>query len=145
MPYLLFFTLLMTQVYAQVITDSASYLIWEDIPENRETLYTWNEAKYYCEALEESGYDDWWLPSEQELSSILDTSRPIGRKIKKGFIYFKPRNYWTSSTYTWNAPHAWAISFKNASSFSVKKEHYLFSRCVRCSDFKKCIEFFYEH
>ncbi len=124
--------------------DENTFLMWQDVPENKGTLHTWLAAKEYCEELDYSGFDDWWLPSEQELISIVDLSRPKNRKIQKGFIYFKPRYYWTSSTYAWNAPHAWVISFKTGSSSTVKKEDLLHVRCVRCSDFKLCLEKFYE-
>ena len=133
----------MTTLFSRYIIDPNTYLMWEDSPENKGTLHTWKDAKYYCADLEEGGFDDWWLPSEQELVTIVDTSRPNGRKIAKGFVYYKPRYYWTSSTYAWNAPHAWAISFKHGASVSVEKDQYLFARCVRCSDFKLCLEYFY--
>ncbi|MBE0498634.1 MAG: DUF1566 domain-containing protein [Campylobacterales bacterium] len=137
---LLFFYTLLS---AEVLVDPKTYLMWQDSPENKGTLHTWNEAKEYCESLNEGKFSDWWLPSEQELSSIVDTSRSKGRMIQKGFIYFKPRHYWTSTTYAWNAPHAWAISFQNGLSVAVEKEQQLHTRCVRCSDFKRCLECFY--
>jgi len=129
---------------AQVVIDEKTYLMWQDVPENKGTLHTWNEAKEYCEELDDGNFDDWWLPSEAELSSIVDSSRTQGRMIQKGFVYFKPRYYWTGTTYAWNAPHAWAISFKNGYSMSIEKERQLHARCVRCSDFKLCLEYFYE-
>ena len=96
--------------------------MWQDVPENKGVILTWYEAKEYCEELDLGNYDDWWLPSEAELSSILDTSRPTGRMIKKGFIYYKGREYWTASTYAWNAPHAWVISFGDGSPYALLKE-----------------------
>jgi len=138
------FVLLFLVVNLQAVkVDEKTFFMWQDVPENRGVLHTWLGAKEYCEELDDAGFEDWWLPSEQELSSIIDLSRPTNRKIQKGFIYFKPRYYWTSSTYAWNAPHAWAISFKNGISISVKKEELLHARCVRCSDFKLCLEKFY--
>ena len=138
------FLLLCISLQGQVLIDPATYLMWQDVPENKGTLHTWDGAKKYCEELDESGFDDWWLPSEKELVTIVDTSRSKGRMIQKGFIYFKPRYYWTATTYSWNAPYAWAISFKNGLSISIEKEKQLHARCVRCSDFKLCIERFYD-
>lgn len=142
----IFLSLLLSCLFlnADVRIDNMTYLMWQDVPENKGTLHTWTDAKEYCEELDDGGFDDWWLPSEQELVTIVDTTRSEGRMIQKGFIYFKPRYYWTSSTYAWNAPHAWAISFKNGYSMSIEKEKQLHARCVRCSDFKLCIEYFYE-
>ncbi len=130
---------------ASVLVDKNTAFMWEDVAENRGVILTWNEAKEKCEELDLEGFDDWWLPSESEISTIVDTSRPAGRKIKKGFVYYKKNSvYWTASTYTWNAPHAWVIDFGNGASYTVPKEERHFVRCVRCSDFKKCIELFYE-
>lgn len=131
--------------YAEVLTDPATAFMWQDVAENRGVILTWNEAKENCEELDLEGFDDWWLPSESEMATIVDVSRPAGRKIKKGFIYYK-RNatYWTSGTYAWNAPHAWVVDFGNGSSYTLPKEERRFVRCVRCSEFKKCIELFYE-
>jgi len=144
MSKLLLLVVISIAIEAGVLVDTNTYLMWQDVPENKGTLHTWDKAKEYCEELEESDFDDWWLPSEEELASIIDSSRPEGRMIQKGFIYFKPRYYWTSTTYAWNAPHAWAISFKNSYSMSIEKEKQLHVRCVRCSDFNLCIENFYE-
>ncbi len=130
-------------LFGSPFIDMDTALMWQDSAENKGTLFKWDEAKEYCERLDFGSYDDWWLPSEAELASIVDLSRPRGRVIKKGLIYFKPRPYWTSSTYSWNAPHAWVISFDNGVSYSETKETHLHVRCVRCSDFKACLEKFY--
>lgn len=143
MRTLLLLAVIFVAIEAGVLVDMNTYLMWQDVPENKGTLHTWDGAKKYCEELDEGGFYDWWLPSEKELITIVDTSRSKGRMIQKGFIYFKPRYYWTATTYSWNAPHAWAISFKNGLSISVEKEKQLHARCVRCSDFKLCIERFY--
>ncbi|MEA2110775.1 MAG: DUF1566 domain-containing protein [Campylobacterota bacterium] len=125
------------------VIDNKTALMWQDIPENKGVIFTWEEAKEYCEELDIANYDDWWLPSEEELSTLVDSNRPQGRKILKGFIYYKAKEYWTSSTYSWNAPYAWVISFANGTSYSLLKKKQRFVRCVRCSDFKECLEKFY--
>ena len=127
-----------------VVIDPSTALMWQDVPENRGTLHTWQDAKDYCDLLCQDDFDDWWLPAEEELSTIIDTSRPDGRKIQQGFTYYKAGEYWTSSTYAWNAPDAWVIDFGQGISLTLAKEEYRFVRCVRCSDFKKCLELFYE-
>ena len=145
MKYLIFLALLACSLVASTLTDGKTYLMWQDVPENRGVVLTWEEAKMECELLDLGGHDDWWLPSEDELVSIVDNRRPAGRKILKGFVYYKPSAYWTSSTYAWNAPHAWAVDFKNGSSHTLEKSQRRFVRCVRCSDFKECLQRFYEH
>jgi len=125
--------------------DEQTALMWQDVPENRGVLLTWQEAKEECEMLDQEGYDDWWLPSESELASIVSLDRPAGRKIKTGFTYFKGGPYWTSSTYAWNAPYAWVIDFGSGNSYSLEKTKRCFVRCVRCSDFKECLQRFYNN
>jgi len=146
MRSVLFFILFLESfVTARVLVDDNTAFMWQDVGENRGVILTWQEAKENCEELDHGGFDDWWLPSESEMATIIDTSRPAGRKIKKGFVYYK-RNaiYWTASTYAWNAPHAWVIDFGNGVSYTLAKEERHFVRCVRCSDFKQCIALFYE-
>lgn len=142
--YLLLPILLFCVLYAEeTYTDPETALMWQDSPENREHIHTWSEAKEYCEALQNDGYSDWWLPSEAELFTIVDTSRPRGRRIARGFVHFKGAPYWSSSTYAWNAPHAWVVDFAGGTSFTLEKRERRFVRCVRCSDFKRCLELFY--
>jgi hypothetical protein len=118
--------------------------MWQDAAENRGVILTWPEAKENCEELDFEGFDDWWLPSESEMATIVDMTRPAGHRIKNGFVYYKSNSvYWTASTYAWNAPHAWVIDFGTGASYTLPKEERRFVRCVRCSDFKKCIELFY--
>lgn len=124
--------------------DEATYLMWQDVPENRGMTLNWEEAKAYCGALELEGFGDWWLPSESELISIVDLERPEGRRIQKGFRYVRGAAYWSSSTYAWNAPHAWLVSFASGTALTDEKAKRHFVRCVRCSDFNECIERFYK-
>ena len=140
--FLLFFSLLLE---ARVLIDEATAFMWQDVAENRGVILTWPEAKENCESLDYNSFDDWWLPSESELVTIVDNSRPKGRKIKTGFVYYKKNAiYWSASTYAWNAPQAWVVDFGNGASFTLPKEERHFVRCVRCSDFKRCIALFYE-
>jgi len=124
-------------------TDEKTALMWQDVPQNKGAVLTWQEAKEYCEALGQEGYDDWWLPSESELATIVNLERPEGRRIKTGFTYYRGSPYWTSSTYAWNAPHAWVVDFGSGSSYTLEKSQRCFVRCVRCSDFKACLQRFY--
>jgi len=141
----LFLLLLSLLLGARTLTDDATAFMWQDVAENRGVILTWYEAKESCEALDQAGFDDWWLPSESEMATIVDNSRPNGRKIKKGFVYYKNNaTYWSASTYAWNAPHAWIVDFGNGASYTLPKEERHFVRCVRCSNFKRCIELFYE-
>ncbi len=52
-----------------VVTDAATGLMWQQ--SDGGVTYTWPEALAMCEALELDGYDDWRLPNNKELQSIV--------------------------------------------------------------------------
>ncbi len=114
-----------------VIIDEEKHLMWQDIPANKELLFTWEEAKEHCEYLRFYGFEDWWLPSEDQIVTIVDMKRKKGRRIKKGFRHFRAAPYWTATTYAFNAPHAWYVDFYDGFSKSVEKERRFYVRCVR--------------
>jgi hypothetical protein len=61
------------------------------------TACTWSEAKSYCANLILSSHDDWRLPTEIELESILDVTKPSPAIDTS--IFPSATVYWTSSPY----------------------------------------------
>lgn len=53
-----------------IVTDNASGLMWQQ-DDGGET-YSWGDAMAHCEALVLEDYDDWRLPDNKELQSIVD-------------------------------------------------------------------------
>jgi len=51
------------------VTDTETGLMWQ---QQRITGMNWKEALAHCESLALAGYDDWRLPSIEELQSIID-------------------------------------------------------------------------
>jgi len=70
-----------------VVTDSVYKLIWQD----GEEIYqgTYDEAVKYCENLTFAGFEDWRLPTLNELLSITDDSgyNPAINKAFKNIVY----------------------------------------------------------
>lgn len=114
-----------------VCDECGNTLMWQDIRANKELLFSWEEAKEYCEDLRFHGYEDWWLPEESQLALLIDMKRKKGKRIRKEFRYFKPAPYWTATTYAFNAPHAWYIDFDTGYSRSEIKDKKFFVRCFR--------------
>ncbi|MCP4607043.1 MAG: DUF1566 domain-containing protein [Proteobacteria bacterium] len=51
------------------IVEGFTDLCWQD--PKAEERYEWNDADVYCDSLELDGYDNWRLPSRQDLIDIL--------------------------------------------------------------------------
>jgi hypothetical protein len=60
-----------------------------------------------CDNYEHNGFDDWFLPSRDELNFMW------GNLYMKGLGNFRPEQYWSSSTWTdtWGSYRAWYINF----------------------------------
>ena len=72
-------------------------------------------AARYADAMVLNGYDDWFLPSKDELNvmySILSTAYPRIGSYARSF-------YWSSSEYDYN--NAWTVNFKDGQQFDREK------------------------
>ncbi len=79
------------------------------------------------------GYDDWRVPTKEELGSIVDPRiRPPGPTLDH--LYFpntSTAEHWTSSTYAHHSPGAWTWSFSNGLDRVDLKENAKHIRLVR--------------
>ena len=109
------------------ITDNKTGLMWQkDTPQE---LYTWQGALSYCESSTLAAYNDWRLPSRNELQSIVDYSRydpsidPIFNAVLS--------DYWSSTTFANSPDQAWVVKFGyGVVSFYSKSNNY-YVRAVR--------------
>jgi hypothetical protein len=72
-------------------------------------------AARYADAMVLNGYDDWFLPSKDELNvmySVLSTAYPRIGSYARSF-------YWSSSEYDFN--NAWTVNFKDGQQFDREK------------------------
>jgi len=54
----------------QIVTDKNTSLMWQDSEDVTTLRKVWEDAISYCQNLELGGYDDWYLPSLDELKSV---------------------------------------------------------------------------
>ncbi|MDA7816907.1 DUF1566 domain-containing protein [Sulfurimonas sp.] len=101
-------------------------LMWQDNKDAKTITRDWQDAKKYCSNLTFGGYDDWYLPSLEELYSIVDKSRT--HKIKKEFKNTTPNNYWSSSVLN---NHAGYVFFSHGGVGYNDKSTVDYIRCVR--------------
>lgn len=126
----------------EIVTDNITELVWQrNIPAsypgctgNSGTLCLHNEAKNYCENLTIGGFDDWRLPTPNELATIIDFgknspaadekfSNPTGSRI----------NFWTSAESLYSTagdPRIWLVNFTTGA-VEEGDNHAKYVRCVR--------------
>ena len=126
----------------EIVTDNITELVWQrNIPSsysgctgNSGALCLHNEAKNYCENLTIGGFDDWRLPTPNELATIIDFgknspaadekfSNPTGSRI----------NFWTSAESLYSTagdPRIWLVNFTTGA-VEEGDNHAKYVRCVR--------------
>jgi len=122
-------------------------LMWEK--ETREM--SWYEAMEYAENLRLGGYDDWRLPTPEELGEVVelcggtlitygdDDWDSITDENRYNETYranyeargFASNYYWSSTTNAGNSSYAWGVYFLNGGQGYRNKGNNLYVRCVR--------------
>ncbi|MGB5867386.1 MAG: DUF1566 domain-containing protein, partial [Arcobacteraceae bacterium] len=77
----------------RISTSSINDLMWEDTKNATNTDINWEKAQRYCEDLQIADYDDFRLPTIDELSELYDYKE----KIYNGF---GGKFYWSDTTYS---------------------------------------------
>ena len=86
-------------------------------------------AAKLCSDLESGGYDDWFLPSKDELDAIWDNLVDDGTGANSGVGGFAGVSYWSSSEI--NRYDAWYQAFNRGGQGSGNKSHDRRVRAVR--------------
>lgn len=139
----------------EVVKDDIYRLMWQDqqFMDSSATLsplsamgdkynnkMTYDEAVEYCENLTFAHYDDWRLPTINELLSITDDSRynPAINKAFKNVAYETNDKgekshswYWSSTKHTVGSSDAWIVYFGGGSDYWDDVSDRGFVRCVR--------------
>jgi len=100
----------------EAVLDKQTGLTWARNADIAKKAVPWQEAMKFCQDLEIANRKGWRLPTKEELSSLLDTSRsdpplPDGHP----FVNVENRgsswgSYWSSTTYEGNSKSAWIVS-----------------------------------
>lgn len=104
------------QALPTFIYGSRTYHVYPDMG-----ALAWNTAISACEALTYAGYDDWYLPSKNELNAMYINRAEIGG--------FSSTYYWSSTEY--DIDEAWEQFFSNGSQYVDWKSATDRVRCVR--------------
>jgi len=130
------YTLIKRPLDVRLYTVIIDNLMWEDTKDAANTNINWKDAKSYCEDLQYGDYDDFRLPTINELDSLYENKDKIYNGFGSPF-------YWSSSTFK-DYYKIWDYSdVKNFEDGENKKSIKEFDkakvRCVR-EIYKKSIE-----
>jgi len=122
----------------EIVIDLTRNLMWQDnsIIWPDTNSMSWQEAINYAKKLNEkkfAGFDDWRVPTIEELLTIVDYHRKdylpaIKKEFKNASLNEK---YWSSTTYIDDISCAWAVDFNWGKSYYSDKFDHCRVRCVR--------------
>ena len=111
----------------------------------------WDEAKQYCENLDEGGHNDWRLPNIDELRTLIKAPETIsggkcqisekaGKLADEDWTQYcdgltsklgDSGRFWSSSVRSDNSDYAWYVSFHYGGVYNDVKNPTNSVRCVR--------------
>ena len=116
---------------SEIVTDTKLGLMWQDDSRTKSTLKSWKSAKKYCQNLSLGAYNDWRLPSYEELISIADYDRTMPA-IMPSFKNVMSDSYWMVNETVSDDKYAWFISFDVGSVYNdAPKSNEYYVRCIR--------------
>ena len=122
----------------EVLTDIPNKKIWQDPDTNliwqvkiEDKKYIWRDIQKYADKLNREkygGYNDWRVPTLNELKTILIKKKYNSLYIKEPLSKLKYNVHWSSSE---DLSDAWAILFYYGGINRYSKTHKYYVRCVR--------------
>ncbi len=129
------FSVALHAITSNVVTDAKSGLMWQDNEDVSSVKLDWDSAVEYCQEFTLDGFEDWRLPSAEELLTITDKSL-YDPAIKEEFNYIVSQKYWSSSSSAKDEIFAWSVDFKVGRTSAPKdKMSELFVRCTRTGQY----------
>ncbi len=92
MKALFFVTVLLCvqNAFGGSVIDAKHRLQWQDTLETEEFFDIWKNARSHCEGLHLDGYDDWRLPTKEELVGLARS-----KELKASFKHLQQSVYWS--------------------------------------------------
>ena len=113
-----------------VVTDEITGLMWQQSVST--TLRTWTDALATCSTLTLAGHDDWRVPTEIEIISLVDGSAASGPTIDATAFPGTPEGYYWSSVPMADSPaNAWLVDFITGNAYAAAVDGPEHVRCVR--------------
>ena len=110
------------------VTDTTTGLIWQQATAGP---MEWEDAMNYCKCLTLGGYNDWRIPTIEELFNLVDRSRYNPAIDTDAFPDTVSSDYWSSTTYAYGTDGAWCVYFSYGGGGYDGKSSSLCVRTVR--------------
>lgn len=119
------------------IIDNVTNLQWQD--DELADVMLWSTAEEYCSELTLDGFDDWRLPSRNELMNIIDYSKTEAPFSSVSEHTLENGRYWTASKVADNPTgEAWSVDFSlNSQHEESLRSAQRYVRCVRGTEDEK--------
>jgi len=111
----------------ETVIDTDKKLQWHDNAAAEERDTVWRDAKSYCANLELDGFNDWQLPTREELLGLLKAAQAGEVKLDHAAM----SAYWTSEINRKMPINAWAVYWGNGHVFDTDRCDEAHVRCVR--------------
>ena len=121
----------MAMAEPSMVKDPVNNLIWEDTLHASEEKMTHLEAKSYCQGLKLGAYENWRLPTLNELLSIVDFRRYKPAILKEFQHVDNDSIYWSSTISARTSDDFWGVVFRDGSTKTTSGLYGRYIRCVR--------------
>ncbi len=116
---------------AVAVLDTTTQLIWSRAEVGDDEI-PHADAEQACGALALCGWQDWRLPTDHELLSLVDRSRYSPAIDTDAFPACKNDWYWTSTPAAWSpSSRAWFVDFYDGYAGGLHRDDNAFVRAVR--------------
>ena len=126
---------------SNIVTDTITQLQWQDNPAVATQKMSDKEAVTYCQNLTLGGYNDWYLPSVDELMYIMDLTQRANPSLDPSFKHNgivgnngDEDRYWTHTKVIdglMGDPYPWAVSTSGGAPLDGVQNESILVRCVR--------------
>jgi hypothetical protein len=111
------------------VTDIETKLMWQ---QKTAGPRVWYDAMSDCSGLSMAGYNDWRLPTIDELKTLLDRSDQMPPTINHTYFPDTVSSfYWSSTTNAFNTNYAWGVNFNYGNDYGSYKDYGYYVRAVR--------------
>jgi hypothetical protein len=125
-----------------IVVDNVTGLVWQGCALGASgdgceeggdpTPLVWADALAGCDALSWGGSDDWRLPDEFELQTLVNYGRSSAPVVDTGAFPATPSDwFWSSSSWAADPIHAWGADFGYGAVSVPSKDYPGYARCVR--------------